>query len=124
MNLNDYLRDVPDFPKPGIVFKDISPLLASPQAMQHCVDQMAEAVSGHDVLHDGIDGRRVEDVCFGCFCAELRREGLQTSGVTPGQDESVSLMSESVRQGRTDSSVRPEDEDGLCIVHVCATCDP
>ena len=45
MDLTTYLRDVPDFPKPGIVFKDISPLLASPEAMIHCVDQMAEMVA-------------------------------------------------------------------------------
>ena len=44
MNLDDFLRDVPDFPKPGIVFKDISPLLASHKALTYCVDQMAERV--------------------------------------------------------------------------------
>lgn len=44
MDLTTYLRDVPDFPKPGIVFKDISPLLASPEALTHCIDQMAELV--------------------------------------------------------------------------------
>lgn len=42
MDLNDYLRDVPDFPKPGIVFKDITPLLSSPAAMKFSVDRMAE----------------------------------------------------------------------------------
>lgn len=42
MNLNDYLRDVPDFPKPGIVFKDISPLLASHTAFSYCIERMAE----------------------------------------------------------------------------------
>ncbi len=34
MDLSAHLRDVHDFPKPGIVFKDISPLLANPAAMQ------------------------------------------------------------------------------------------
>ena len=33
LNLISYLRDVPDFPKPGILFKDITPLLASPEAL-------------------------------------------------------------------------------------------
>ncbi len=51
MNLLEFLRDVPDFPKPGIIFKDITPLLASPQAMQHCIDQMAEILHGQDVHH-------------------------------------------------------------------------
>ncbi len=32
--LHDFLRDVPDFPKPGILFKDITPLLRSPEALR------------------------------------------------------------------------------------------
>jgi adenine phosphoribosyltransferase len=47
MDLNAYLRDVPDFPKPGIVFKDITPLLGSPQAMRHCVAEMAAVAASH-----------------------------------------------------------------------------
>lgn len=37
MTLNRYIRDIQDFPKPGIVFKDITPLLASPQAVKECM---------------------------------------------------------------------------------------
>ena len=36
------IRDVPDFPKPGIVFKDIMPLLADPTALAETVDRLAE----------------------------------------------------------------------------------
>ena len=42
MNLADRIRDVPDFPKPGIVFKDISPLLADPAALRAAVAAMAD----------------------------------------------------------------------------------
>ncbi len=49
MNLNDYLRDVPDFPRPGIVFKDITPLLANAKAMEHCIERMAAAIGGQRV---------------------------------------------------------------------------
>jgi adenine phosphoribosyltransferase len=38
MDLTTYIRDIPDFPKPGILFKDITPLLASPCAFQHAID--------------------------------------------------------------------------------------
>ena len=44
MDLKTYLRDVPDFPKPGILFKDISPLLAEPKAMKHVIERMAQMV--------------------------------------------------------------------------------
>ncbi len=37
MTLNQYIRDVQDFPKPGIVFKDITPLLANPAAVKECM---------------------------------------------------------------------------------------
>lgn len=41
VNLCDYIRDIPDFPKPGIVFKDISPLLADGSAFSATVSQLA-----------------------------------------------------------------------------------
>ena len=41
MDLAKFLRDVPDFPKPGIVFKDITPLLASPKAMVVAISRLA-----------------------------------------------------------------------------------
>jgi adenine phosphoribosyltransferase len=41
MDLTAYIRDIPDFPKPGILFKDITPLLAEPKAFQYAIDQFA-----------------------------------------------------------------------------------
>jgi adenine phosphoribosyltransferase len=42
MDLTQYIRDIPDFPKPGILFKDITPLLAHPPALRNAIDQMAD----------------------------------------------------------------------------------
>ena len=42
LDLREKIRDVPDFPKPGIVFKDIMPLLADAQALGETVDRLAE----------------------------------------------------------------------------------
>jgi adenine phosphoribosyltransferase len=42
MDLTKYIRDIPDFPKPGILFKDITPLLADPAALQHAIDRFAD----------------------------------------------------------------------------------
>ena len=42
MNLEEKIRDVPDFPEPGIVFKDIMPLLADPVTLHETVDLLAE----------------------------------------------------------------------------------
>jgi adenine phosphoribosyltransferase len=41
MDLAAFLRDVPDFPKPGILFKDITPMLASPDALRTAVERLA-----------------------------------------------------------------------------------
>lgn len=41
MRFEDYLRDVPDFPRPGIVFKDITPLLNHPAAFRAAIDELA-----------------------------------------------------------------------------------
>jgi adenine phosphoribosyltransferase len=42
IDLTAYVRDVPDFPKPGIVFKDITPLLGNGTALRSCVAALAE----------------------------------------------------------------------------------
>lgn len=49
MDLAKYIRDIPDFPKPGILFKDITPLLAAPEAFQEAVDQLAEHYRGRGI---------------------------------------------------------------------------
>lgn len=41
-DLKNLIRDVPDFPKPGIVFKDITPLIASPDAFNHAIELFSE----------------------------------------------------------------------------------
>ena len=43
MDLEQYIRDIPDFPSEGIVFKDITPLLASPEGFRRAIDTIAEA---------------------------------------------------------------------------------
>jgi adenine phosphoribosyltransferase len=41
VRLEDYIEDIPDFPKPGIVFKDISPLFLDREALAYTVEQLA-----------------------------------------------------------------------------------
>ena len=41
MKLTDYIRDIPDFPKQGILFRDITPLLSEPAAFGQAVDELA-----------------------------------------------------------------------------------
>ena len=42
MDLKDYIRDIPDFPQPGILFRDITPLLGNPVAFDYAVEKLVE----------------------------------------------------------------------------------
>ncbi|MCO6454878.1 MAG: adenine phosphoribosyltransferase [Pirellulaceae bacterium] len=42
LDLRTYIRDIPDFPKPGILFRDITPLLGNPAAFRSAIAQLAE----------------------------------------------------------------------------------
>ena len=47
--LKDFVRDIPDFPKPGVVFKDITPLLADPDAFNLTIDVVAARFEGRHI---------------------------------------------------------------------------
>jgi len=49
MDLEKYIRDIPDFPTKGIIFKDITPLLADPGALDEAVRRLAEPYEGTGV---------------------------------------------------------------------------
>ena len=56
--LKSLIRDIPDFPEPGIVFKDITPLLADPDAFRGVVDSIADHFAGAGVTKvAGIEAR-------------------------------------------------------------------
>ena len=58
MDLERLIRDVPDYPKPGIVFKDITPLLASPSGLAAAIERIAEPFRGRGVeLVTGAESR-------------------------------------------------------------------
>ena len=49
-DVKKYLRDVKDFPKPGIVFKDISPILKNPDVMKFITKEFAKEVGDADII--------------------------------------------------------------------------
>jgi len=49
MDLARYIRDIPDFPKPGILFKDITPLLAEPRAFREAIDRLTDHYAGQEI---------------------------------------------------------------------------
>jgi adenine phosphoribosyltransferase len=47
MDLREHIRAIPDFPKPGILFRDITPLLANPTSLQYSIDMFVEKVADY-----------------------------------------------------------------------------
>ena len=57
IDLARHIRDIPDFPKPGIVFKDITPLLADATAFRGTIDRFVERYRGRADMVLGIESR-------------------------------------------------------------------
>jgi adenine phosphoribosyltransferase len=81
MDLKEHIRAIPDFPKPGILFYDISTLLAHPEAWRATVETLAEAIRPHrpDLLV-GIESRGFLVAAplayaIGCGFAMVRKKG-------------------------------------------------
>jgi adenine phosphoribosyltransferase len=68
------IRDVPDFPKPGIVFKDITPVLADPRAFNTCLDLISERFDGKPL--DAIVGIESRGFIFGAALAASMRKAF------------------------------------------------
>jgi adenine phosphoribosyltransferase len=57
------IRDIPDFPKPGILFKDITPVLADPGLMKRIIDHLTERYAGQNI--DAVVGMESRGFIFG-----------------------------------------------------------
>ena len=91
MDLKDHIRGIPDFPKPGILFYDISTLLAHGDAWQVAMGRMANVVRGyHPHVIAGIESRGFLVAAplalkLGCGFIMLRKRG-KLPGATIGLD--------------------------------------
>lgn len=81
MDLNPLVRDVPDFPKPGIVFKDITPLLSNARALKYVTDLTVARFAGEKITKVvGIESRGfilapAIAIGLGCGFAPIRKPG-------------------------------------------------
>jgi len=74
INLKDYIRDIKDFPKPGIVYKDITPLLQSPAATKHTIEALIELLNSNQV--DKVVGIESRGFFFATLLAERLNAGF------------------------------------------------
>jgi adenine phosphoribosyltransferase len=66
-DIKNFIRDIPDFPKPGIIFKDITPLLKEPAAFSEAIDQLIAKVG--DTNCDAVVGIESRGFIFGAAMA-------------------------------------------------------
>ncbi len=89
------IRDVPDFPRPGILFKDITPLLASPRALHIVLDGIAERFIGEHI--DAIVGIEARGFIFGgALAARLNASfvPVRKPGKLPAAVDRVTVVTE------------------------------
>lgn len=95
MELKECIRDVPDFPKKGIIFKDITTLLKNPAALKKTIDLMTERYSGEHI--DQVIGIESRGFIFGTALAYQLGTGfipVRKPGKLPAQTEKVTYQLE------------------------------
>lgn len=73
MNIESYIRDIPDFPKKGIIFKDITPLLGNRKAIEYTLDALAGLV---ETPVDKVIGTEARGFLFGILLAQRLKAGF------------------------------------------------
>ncbi|MCB9800050.1 MAG: adenine phosphoribosyltransferase [Candidatus Omnitrophica bacterium] len=94
-DLKSIIRDVPDFPKKGIIFKDITPLLKDAQALQRAVDELA--VNFEDKKVDYVLGIESRGFIFSPVLAYKMNAGfipVRKKGKLPAKTEEIAYALE------------------------------
>ena len=82
--IQSFIREIPDFPKPGITFRDITPLLQDPEALRNTVQKLVDLVGDHKI--DKVVGIESRGFLFGTVLAERLNAGfvpVRKSGKLP-----------------------------------------
>jgi len=74
IDLNNFIREIPDFPKEGIKYKDITPLLQNPEAIKESVAQLLELIGDEKI--DKVVGIESRGFLFGMLLAEKLNAGF------------------------------------------------
>jgi len=110
--LKRYIADVPDFPQPGILFRDITPLLADPAALGAAIDALAER--GRELAPDLVAGIESRGFLFGLPLAQrlgtgfvpvrkpgkLPRETVRESYTLEYGENTIEMHADAVRPGQ------------------------
>jgi adenine phosphoribosyltransferase len=125
MDLTHYVRNIPDFPKPGIIFRDITPLLGTAEALQFALNTLTEQFDGRNI--DYVAAIEARGFLFGVTLADRLNAGfvpIRKPGKLPGpsyrQDYALEYGSDGL-EIHQDAFAGSEQKRVLLIDDVLAT---
>ena len=107
LNLDDYIRKVPDFPKKGILFYDITSIITQPIAFNFCIDKMVEIYQGQKI--DAVAAIEARGFIFAAPFAYIMKIPLiliRKKGKLPGQTLNKTY---SLEYGQAEIEIHKED---------------
>lgn len=90
-NVEDYVKSIPDFPMPGIIFRDVTSVVEDPEGLQLAIDSMDQLLQDAD--YDLIVGTESRGFIFGAPLAYKNKKGfvlVRKKGKLPRETEGIS----------------------------------
>ena len=122
INLKDYIDDVPDFPKEGILFRDIQPLLADSEAFYDAVYAMGELIDMEKV--DYFVGIESRGFIFASALASLNLKGfkmIRKEGKLPNTNDVLHAVEYDLEYGKDVIEMKPGKGNVVIVDDVYAT---
>ena len=117
MNLKDKIAEIPDFPKKGILFRDISPLLRDPAALSLVVEEFTKMIHPNDVdIFAGIESRGFPLACALALKYNKGMIMIRKQGKLPGATHKVSY---SIEYGKATMEIQVDAVKKGQKVYIC-----
>ena len=117
MNLKDKIAEIPDFPKKGILFRDISPLLRDPAALSLVVEEFTKMIHPNDVdIFAGVESRGFPLACALALKYNKGMIMIRKQGKLPGATHKVSY---SIEYGKAIMEIQSDAVKKGQKVYIC-----
>jgi len=117
VNLKDKIAEIPDFPKKGILFRDISPLLRDPDALSLVVEEFTKMIHPNDVdIFAGIESRGFPLACALALKYNKGMIMIRKQGKLPGATHKVSY---SIEYGKATMEIQADAVKKGQKVYIC-----
>jgi adenine phosphoribosyltransferase len=117
VNLKDKIAEIPDFPKKGILFRDISPLLRDPAALSLVVEEFTKMIHPNDVdIFAGVESRGFPLACALALKYNKGMIMIRKQGKLPGKTHKVSY---SIEYGKAIMEIQSDAVKKGQKVYIC-----